>query len=139
MPPRRWSRTTFATFVWFFALFTSAHAECAWVLWWHLFPNATPGERTPRDMWTLQKAFATKAGCDKAENVETANEKWIVDQGIRVSSARAIATSSASPTPSTRAGRKGSDVFPARAVPTQQIDCREWITRRRQPRTLSCG
>ena len=66
MPPRRWCRTALATFVWFFALAASAHAECAWVLWVGLKLGPTMDSM----QWMPMRSDSNEAACQRsaAEN-----------------------------------------------------------------------
>jgi hypothetical protein len=82
-----------------FFLLTStatAHAECAWVLWieWALDRRDVPAHLATGII--PLEAATTKAECERA-------------LAARHQQQRVKATSTASPTPSTRAGRRGSE------------------------------
>jgi len=70
MPPRRLLRTALVTFVWFFALAASAHAECAWVLW-----SETPPD--PAD-WRILEASTAEGACRLAmkRRIEANRAVW---------------------------------------------------------------
>ena len=76
-----------------------AFAECAWVLWVNEWFDASL-DRAPSDV----QAFATRSDCLAAmeQTAQTFKETMGSEAGIFA----------ASPTPSTRAGRRGSDGEP---------------------------
>jgi hypothetical protein len=77
----------------------TAFAECAWVLWVNEWFDASL-DRAPSDV----QAFATRSDCLAAmeQTAQTFKETMGSEAGIFA----------ASPTPSTRAGRRGSDGDP---------------------------
>jgi len=63
MAARHWACLALAVLSCLLAFTTSAHAECAWVLWNNTKPIL--GQQGPTT-WELHTAHETKAGCEKA-------------------------------------------------------------------------